>query len=163
MTAPPPDSQASRALFWIAALALFTTVGIDTTAVVLRLFGLSFPGSTELIQFAIVPATSVALITATLLRAHATVHVLVDRTGGTARRVIRRLEQAALAVWFLCLMTASGWLLAETWLEPERSDLLLLPIAPLRMAWLLALLIAAALSLHRLFAAHSGTDDHSVT
>ena len=160
MAAPRPDSKVENALFWIAALALFTTVAIDTTAVVLRQFGHSFPGSTELVQFAIVPATSVAIITATLLRAHATVHVLVDRMRGATRRIIGRLEQAALLLLFLCLLSASAWLLAETWREPERSDLLLLPIAPLRIVWLLALLSGAALSLRRLFAARTGTDGH---
>jgi TRAP-type C4-dicarboxylate transport system permease small subunit len=153
-----PDSTAETVLFWIAALALFTTVGIDTAAVVLRQFGRSFPGSTELVQFAIVPSTSAAIILATLLRAHATVHVLVDRAGGGIRRFIARLEQAALLLLFLCLAAASAWLLAETWREPERSDLLLLPIAPLRIVWVLALTIAAALSLRRLFAGRSATD-----
>lgn len=150
MDNPPPRRPVEDALSWIAALALLTTVLLDTAAVVLRQFGRSLPGSTEVVQFAIVPATSIALLVTTLLRRHATVHVITDRLGPRLRAITDRLAHAALLLLCLLLAAASVWLLADSWHEPERSDLLGLPLTPLRITWLCALLGAAGLSAWRL-------------
>lgn len=161
MDSPPPRRRFEDLLLWTASIALLSTVALDTTAVVLRQFGRSLPGSTEVVQFAIVPATAIALLMATLLKRHASVHVLTDRLGPRLRAASARLADASLLVLCLLLAAASVWLLADTRHEPERSDLLGLPLAPLRVIWLAALVGASGISAWRLVRPGHGRErDH---
>lgn len=131
-------------LLYIGGAGLLAAMGVDVCAVVGRHIGLHLLGSIELVQAAILVASSAALVAATLSRKHAAVHLLTDRVGRTARLTLARVSALLGVLFFLLLAAGSLWIAADLWNGQEQSELLRIPYAPLRIIALLALLAAAS-------------------
>jgi TRAP-type C4-dicarboxylate transport system permease small subunit len=103
-------------------------------------------GSIELVQAAMLIASSAAIVLATLHRRHAMVHLLLNRLGTPSKR--RLLQSGCLlgSVFFIFLTIASLLALHDMWGAHEQSDLLHVPYVPLRILSAIAA-AAAALAL----------------
>jgi TRAP-type C4-dicarboxylate transport system permease small subunit len=128
-------SGLSRISFAIGAAALLTAMAADAAAVVGRHVGHPFLGAIELVQACVVVASSSAMVWATLGRAHATVHIVLERTGPKARRVLNVFGPLIGAACFAYLVIGSLWIVHDLWDGREQTELLGLPIAPLRLFW----------------------------
>lgn len=135
-------------IFYVGATALLAAMGIDTLAVIGRHIGVSLLGSIELVQAAMLLASSAALVAATLQRQHASVHLLIDHLSPRLRRAASGLGLLLSIVFFACMVAGSMWIAADMWGAHEASDLLKIPYAPLRIASVASLLtVCAALAI----------------
>jgi TRAP-type transport system small permease protein len=132
-------------IFIIGAAALLLAMAVDVLAVIGRHVGISLLGSIELVQAAMLLASSAALVAATLHRQHASVHLLIDRIPARWRGRITILNGVLSVIFFLALAAGSIWIAYDLWSAHEGSDLLGIPYAPLRIASIIALLAAAFL------------------
>jgi TRAP-type C4-dicarboxylate transport system permease small subunit len=137
-------SQRRGPIFYVGATALLTAMAVDTLAVIGRHIGVSLLGSIELVQAAMLLASSAALVAATLQRQHASVHLLIDRLPPRARRAAAALGLILSIAFFLCLVAGSVWIAWDMRAAHEASDLLKIPYAPLRLASIVSLLTVAA-------------------
>ncbi len=126
-------SVAQRVLVWIGGIALLAATFIDTIAVIGRHIGLPLTGSIELMQAMVLVSSGIGVIIATLESSHARVRLVVDRLGPRLRSVADRLSDALTLVVVLCLLAGSVWLAADLWHAHERSELLGVPWALLRL------------------------------
>jgi TRAP-type C4-dicarboxylate transport system permease small subunit len=141
-------NQRRGPIFYVGATALLAAMGIDTLAVIGRHIGVSLLGSIELVQAAMLLASSAALVAATLQRQHASVHLLIDRLPPRLRRAARVLGLLLSIVFFACGVAGSVWIATDMWGAHEASDLLKIPYAPLRIASVASLLtVCAALAI----------------
>jgi TRAP-type transport system small permease protein len=136
---PPNELEASRApqrysvLFYIGAIGLMAAMIIEAIAVVGRQIGVPLLGALEIIQAAILLTATASMLSATLTKAHATVHLLVERLPARSQNVLRRLALLISSAFFVCLTVAATWLTIDAWNEFEHSELLHIPYRPLRV------------------------------
>jgi TRAP-type C4-dicarboxylate transport system permease small subunit len=132
---PPPKAQRwlTSLAFVAGAAGLLLAMGLDTAAVLGRLLGRPLLGSIELIQACVVIAASSSLISATLGGSHASVHVITERLAPERRRGLARFSQLLSALFFTWLLGASLFVAVELWDGREATELLELPIKPLRL------------------------------
>ena len=126
-------------------------MAVDVAAVIGRQLGVPLLGSIELIQACVVLAASSALVGATLAGSHAAVHVVTERLPARARGWLARCSDGLCLLFFLWLAIGAIWIAAELWHGHEATELLRLPIAPLRLVFCASLLIVASLFLRALF------------
>ena len=117
----------------------------DAVAVAGRHAGLPFLGSIELVQAAIVLAASAAIVGATLSDGHATVHILLERLSPAVRRQFQIVVDLVSSIFFVALAVGSIWLVVDLWRGAERTELLGLPLKPLRLAWCASAVLVAGL------------------
>ena len=142
-----PPSHRPGILTWIGGGALLLAMTVDSASVIVRHLKASIPGSIELVQMAMLIASSCAIVAATLMRQHATVHLLVGRLHGPLRW---RLMQGGwlLASAFFIFLTCAGLLaIHDLWNAHEQSDVWHIPYLPLRLVCTLAAAAAAAILL----------------
>jgi TRAP-type C4-dicarboxylate transport system permease small subunit len=137
-------SQPRGPLFYVGAGGLLTMMLVEAAAVIGRHTGIPVTGALEIVQVAIVPAACAAMLIATLQGGHAVVHMLTDRMPETMRRWTMRFGAALAGLCFSALTVGSAWLTAETWHSFEQTEVLDIPVRPLRV---LVTLTAAALAL----------------
>jgi TRAP-type C4-dicarboxylate transport system permease small subunit len=125
----------TRISFGIGALGLLGAMLVDFTAVVGRHTGLPLLGSIEMSEVCIVCMASASLLGVTLQRGHASVHLLTERLAERPKRWFARASDALSALFFAFILGGSAILLSELWNGAERSELLSLPIIPLRVIW----------------------------
>lgn len=113
-----------NAITVLGGIALLGATATDTVAVIGRHVGLPLRGSIELVQFFVLVAGSLALLVATAERAHAKVHLVVDRMGDAGKAAMARLSGLLGAVFFAGLLAGSLWLMADLWSGHEESELL---------------------------------------
>jgi TRAP-type transport system small permease protein len=111
-----------KAVTLIGGIALLAATMIDAVSVIGRNLGLPFRGAIELVQVAVLVAGTLALLVATAERAHARVHLMVDRIGETAQRVLERVFALLGAVFFAALLAGTIWLAADLWSGDEQSE-----------------------------------------
>lgn len=141
----PAPSAAGRLLVLIGGAALLVAVATDFSAVIGRHIGRPLLGSIEIVQAAVLVASSAAMLVATLGRRHAVVHLVVDRLPALWRGVLHRLAALLGAVLFAGLLAGAAWIAADMSGGHEESELLRIPYAPLR--WIeIAALAAIALT-----------------
>lgn len=141
----PPQGPLTRVTFAIGGLGLLTATLTDSLAVLGRHMGVSFLGSIEIVQSAVVLAATGAIIIATLARGHAAVHILTERLSPITAARLARAAAVLSALMFLAMAVGSGWLMVEGWGGHERTELLGIPFRWLRLVWTSAALIVAAL------------------
>jgi TRAP-type C4-dicarboxylate transport system permease small subunit len=78
------------------------------------------------------------MVTATLSDAHATVHLVVDRLPPPLQRALARLGALLSAAFFAGLLAGSLWLASDFWNAHEESEVLGIPLRPLRVVASLA-------------------------
>lgn len=129
----------SRLAFAVGAFGLLGAMSVDFAAVLGRHLGLPLLGSIELSEVCIVCMASAAVLGSTLERGHASVHLLIERLGARAKRGLARVADLLSALFFGFCLVGSLLLVAELWHGAEQSELLGLPIMPLRVLWCAAL------------------------
>ena len=107
------SSRIWRWIFNLGAFSLLLAMAVDTLAVVGRHIGIPFPGSIELVQAAILVASSAAILSATLADKHARVHLLTDRMKGKPLAVLKRVQTAVGALFFCALAAGSIWIFID--------------------------------------------------
>lgn len=127
------SSRVWRCLFNLGAFALLIAMAVDTLAVLGRHIGIPFPGSIELVQAAILVASSAAILSATLANKHARVHLVMDRMKGKPLAVLKCIQTAVSALFFCALAAGSIWIFVDLWGGFEESEVLRIPFAPLRI------------------------------
>jgi TRAP-type C4-dicarboxylate transport system permease small subunit len=125
----------TRVAFAIGAFGLLGAMLVDFVAVVGRRSGIPLLGSIELSELCIVCMASASLLGVTLDRGHANVHLLTERLAERPKRAFARASDALAAVFFAFVLGGSGLLVFELWHGSEQSELLALPIVPLRVIW----------------------------
>jgi TRAP-type C4-dicarboxylate transport system permease small subunit len=137
-------------IFNLGAFSLLLAMAVDTLAVVGRHVGIPFPGSIEMVQAAILVASSAAILSATLANKHARVHLVMDRIKGKPRAVLRCVQTAVSALFFCALAAGSIWIFVDLWGGFEESEVLHIPFAPLRIVSIVTVLGVAFGFLRRL-------------
>lgn len=125
----------ARAAFVLGALGLLCAMACDALAVLGRHLGLPLRGSIELVESGIVLMACASLVGTTLERGHASVHLLTERLPAHARRRLASATHLAGALFFTFLLIGSGLVLSDMWHGAEQTELLGIPIAPLRILW----------------------------
>lgn len=141
----------TRLAFAIGSLGLLGSMLIDFAAVVGRRSGVPLLGSIELSELCIVCMASASLLGVTLERGHASVHLLTERLPERPKRAFARASDALSAVFFAFILAGSVLLAAELWNGAEQSELLALPIRPLRVIFCASLLGIVCYFLARAF------------
>lgn len=139
-------------LFYIGAAGLLIAIAADALAVLGRHIGIPLLGSIEIMQAAILLASSAAIVLATAAKRHAVVHLLIDRLSPPGRTAMERLHALLSAVFFIALAAGSIWIAFDLRDGHEQSELLRIPFAPLRIVSIAAVLAVAAIYLFRVFA-----------
>ena len=158
MTEPREDTDlepaargVQRWLFYVGAAGLLFAIGADAVAVLGRHLGIPLLGSIELMQAAILLASSAAIVLATVAKKHAVVHLLIDRLSPRRRSVMERVHALLSAIFFAALSIGSVWIAFELRNGHEQSELLRIPFAPLRIVSIVAVLAVTAIYLVRAF------------
>jgi TRAP-type C4-dicarboxylate transport system permease small subunit len=147
---PKSSTRGPRAwLFYLGAAALLFAMAIDAIAVLGRHIGIPLLGSIELVQAAILLASSAAIVSATMAEKHAVVHLLIDRLSPSARSRINRIHSGLCAIFFLALGAGSIWIALDLRGGYEQSELLQIPYAPLRIVSIASVLAVALVYLGR--------------
>ncbi|MEO5706276.1 MAG: TRAP transporter small permease subunit [Alteraurantiacibacter sp.] len=132
-------------LILLGGAALLLATMIDTLAVIGRHIGLPINGSIELMQAAVMISGAAALVISLWDDAHARVHLLLDRLGPSARRLLDQLSDGITLIFLAALLAGAGWLAADLWHGHEQSELLGVPWAALRAVANVALAMGIAI------------------
>ncbi len=132
MIDPQQHGWPLRGLTIVGGGALLAAMACDAMGVIGRQTGHPFIGAIELVQAAILIAGSAGLLIASLMRVHATVHLLVERLPEGIRDVTDRIMRATSSLFFLAVLAGSVWLAVEAWPGFEASEVLGIPYPPLR-------------------------------
>ena len=147
---------AQNLIIYIGSIGLLAEMIIVFISAIMRNLGLVFPGSIEVVETIIVVVVSAALVMTTLAASHATVKLVIDRVGGKTKYFLHYLIHLLGALFWLLMAIASFWILTDTWGDEERTMLISIPLAPLRIIWLLACLSIMCLLLRRSFTYSDG-------
>jgi TRAP-type C4-dicarboxylate transport system permease small subunit len=150
-TETEPANGGQRWLFYVGAAGLLLAIGADAVAVLGRHLGIPLLGSIELMQAAILLASSAAIVLATVARKHAVVHLLIDRLSPRGRDRMERVHALLSAVFFAALGIGSVWIAYDLRDGHEQSELLRIPYAPLRVVSIVAVLAVTGIYLRRAF------------
>jgi TRAP-type C4-dicarboxylate transport system permease small subunit len=134
---------------------LVTATVVDTIAVAGRWLSLPLHGALEIIQAAVLVTACASMLTATLAASHATVHLLLNRVGLRLKALLTRCGSLLAAVFFVGLTIASVWLTLEHWDGHEESELLHIPLWPLRILCSISMLFIAAVFAYRTIKPHA--------
>ena len=139
-----------KGLFYLGSFALLSAMTVDAVAVLGRHIGIPLPGSIELVQAAILLASSVAMLSATLADKHARVHFVVNHLKGGPLVMLKRIQAVFGVLFFGALAAGSIWIFMDLWDGFEESEVLHIPFAPLRIVCILSVLGVAFDFLRRL-------------
>jgi TRAP-type C4-dicarboxylate transport system permease small subunit len=156
MSAQPPDPPTPSAppvatiwLYRLGGFALLFAMATDAVAVLGRHLGIPLLGSIEMVQAAMLVASSTAVVAATLAEKHAVVHLLVGRLRPATQGKLARLHSLLCCVFFAALTYGSVWIALDLHGGHEESELLHIPYAPLRVICILAMLAVALIFVTR--------------
>ena len=105
----------------------------DAIAVAGRHLGTPLLGSMEIVQAAVSIAGSSSILGATLMGAHASIHVLTDRVSPAARRRLLVAASLLAAIFFAILSFGCAWIAWDLRDGQELTELLALPLSPFRV------------------------------
>jgi TRAP-type transport system small permease protein len=140
----------TRASFGLGAFGLLGAMLIDSSAVLGRHLGMPVLGSIELVEACVVLMASASLVGTTLGSGHASVHILTEQLSAAGRARLQRVSDLLSALFFGVLALGSLVIARDLWGGDERTELLGLPLSPLRALWcvsaigIVALFISAA-------------------
>lgn len=147
----PPPARATgivgTAAFYTGCCGLMLAMAADSIAVLGRHTGFPLLGSIEIVQASIVLIAASAMVSVTLARGHAAVHILTERLGQDWRDRLAILANLLGAATVLLLAAGTVMLLIDLWAGFERSELLHIPLRWLRALMLVALLLVAGIFL----------------
>ena len=145
-----PGHWGEKCLFYLGATALLFAMGVDTIAVLGRHIGLPLWGSIEMVQAAILVASSSAILSATLARKHVRVRILMDRLKGRSGIWLQRIQDVFSALFFCLLTAGSVWIFLDLRNGYEESEILHIPYAPLRIICMISILAVMVSFLRRI-------------
>jgi TRAP-type C4-dicarboxylate transport system permease small subunit len=140
---PGPVVQAA---YLIGSAGLLIATAADAFAVLGRHVGFAFIGSIEIVQMSVVLVASSAMVAATIVGSHASVHILTERLAKPTALKLARLSDVLSALLFAIVAGASVWVASELWSGFEQTELLGIPLR-----WFRALWVAAAVLITFLF------------
>ena len=150
----PAEHKSRHRLAWVFALvggvALLCAMAADFIAVIGRHTGFSLVGAIEIVQALVLISGSIAIVIAPYERSHAVVHLLVDRLSPGPKLWFGRINALFSTLFFVAATFGSGWIAIDMIGAHEVSELLDIPMLPLRLlcafcAALCALLFARQL------------------
>jgi TRAP-type C4-dicarboxylate transport system permease small subunit len=144
------SSKAWKWLFYLGGIALLFAMAVDALAVLGRHISITLPGSIELVQAAILVASSAAVLSATMADKHARVHLVMDRLKGGPLVVLKFVQVVFSFLFFSALAAGSIWIFMDLWGGFEESEVLHIPFAPLRIVCIVSVLGMAFAFLRRL-------------
>jgi len=140
----------TRLSFGLGAFGLLGAMLIDSSAVLGRHIGVPVLGSIELVEACVVLMASASLVGTTLGSGHASVHILTEQLSAAGRARLQRVSDLLSALFFGVLALGSLTIAGDLWGGDERTELLGLPLWPLRALWcvsaigIVALFVTAA-------------------
>lgn len=140
---PAPPTGVARVAFVIGSGGLLLATAADAIAVLGRHTGFALLGAIEIVQAAIVFIAAASMVSVTLARGHATVHILTDRLTPPRRAILARIANLLGAASVLLLAAGSVILLGDLWTGHERSELLHIPLRWFRLLMISALVFVA--------------------
>jgi TRAP-type C4-dicarboxylate transport system permease small subunit len=135
----------TRLSFGLGAFGLLGAMLIDSGAVAGRHLGVPVLGSIELVEACVVLMASASLVGTTLGHGHASVHILTQQLSAAGRARLQRVSDLLSALFFGVLALGSLVVARDLWGGDERTELLGLPLSPLRALWCLSALGIVAL------------------
>ncbi|MFM5908582.1 MAG: TRAP transporter small permease subunit [Novosphingobium sp.] len=139
----PGRSPMAHMAYLLGGAGLLGATAVDSLAVAGRHIGLPVLGSIELVQGAVVLLASSAMLIATLVGEHASVHVVTERLRPAVAARLARGASVVCALAFTLIAIGSAWICAELWDGFERTELLHLPLRWLRLLWVVFALLTA--------------------
>jgi TRAP-type transport system small permease protein len=151
--APPHDEAppvatgglAGTVAFYLGSAGLLIATAADSIAVLGRHTGFALLGAIEIVQAAIVLIAASSMVSVTLVRGHAAVHILTDRLTLARKAAFARLANLLGVIAVLLLAGGSLLLLGDLWNGHERSELLHVPLRWFRLLMIAALVFVAIL------------------
>lgn len=144
-------SRAYQLVVIVGGFALLGAMAVDFIAVIGRQVGMPLLGSIELVQVLIGVSGAVALLVTTLRDSHAVVRLLLANIPAHRALQLQHVNHIAAALFFVALAVGSGWILLEMWNAHEETELLQLPLMPLRIIIVAALLVTSGLFFRKLW------------
>ena len=144
-----PHSRAYQLAVILGGGALVGAMAVDFIAVIGRQTGTPLLGSIELVQVLVGVSGAMALVIATLNDSHALVRLLLANIAAARAALLQRINALAAALFFVALAAGSAWIMAELWNSHEETELLRLPLRPLRVLIVAALGVTAVLFLRK--------------
>jgi TRAP-type C4-dicarboxylate transport system permease small subunit len=145
-------NAAYRVIVIIGGVALLGAMFADFLAVIGRQIGLPLLGSIELVQMLVGISGAMALVVATLRDSHAVVRLVLANVSARTAAIMQRVNAVGAALFFLALAVGSAWILRDMWPGHEETELLLLPLRPLRLLIVATLFIAMLLFVRKALA-----------
>jgi len=127
-------------LFYLGGIALLFAMAVEAVAVLGRHIGIPLPGSIELVQAAILVASSAAMLSATLADKHARVRLVMNRLKGAPLVWLGRVQALFCVLFFCALAAGSIWIFMDLWGGFEESEVLHIPYAPLRIVCIVSVM-----------------------
>lgn len=153
--APAPavgSGPIAKIAFLVGCLGLMLATAADSIAVLGRHIGFPLLGAIEVVQAAIVLIAASSLVSVTLAKGHAGVHILTERLKPEPRRRLAIFADLAAAFTVALLVIGSALILGDLWNGYERSELLHIPLRLLRLLMTVALSVVAIAFLHQAWA-----------
>lgn len=144
-----PPGALTRAAYTIGGIGLLGATAADSLAVAGRHTGLHLLGSIELVQACVVLLGGSAMLIATQVGEHASVHIVTERLAKPTAARLARIASLFSALAFILIAAGSAWVSRELWNGFERTELLHLPIRWLRAIWLVFACLISITFLHR--------------
>ncbi len=144
-----PHSRAYQLVVILGGTALVGAMGVDFLAVIGRQTGTPLLGSIELVQILIGISGAMSLLVATLNNSHAVVRLLLANITERSAAVLQRINALAATLFFIALAAGSAWIMLEFWNSHEETELLRLPLWPLRVLIVVAMSVTALLFLRK--------------
>ncbi len=146
----PSYEHAPKWLVVLGGGALLLATLVDSFAVIGRHLSLPVLGSIELVQFAALVAAASALVVATLLGCHARVRLLLDNVSPRKYTLLLAMSYLLSIVFFAALLGGSVWVFVDMIGQHEETEILLLPLEPLRILTIFSCLAVIGLLMHQL-------------
>jgi TRAP-type C4-dicarboxylate transport system permease small subunit len=151
---PPGDSipaaaatsPLARAAYLIGSAGLLVATAADSIAVAGRHLGFRLLGSIEIVQASVVLIAASAMVVATLVGSHASVHIVTERLSAAVGARLARVAALLSALAFALVAAGSIWVASDLWSGFEQTELL-----GISLRWFRALWIAAAVLITFLF------------
>lgn len=128
-----PHSRAYRAAVIIGGGALLAAMATDALSVIGRYAGMPFLGAIEIVEVVVAIAAMGGLIIASLNNNHATVRILTEKLKGAPLVLLKRASAMLTCLVFAALGAGSGWLALDMIGGYEETEVLRIPILPLRV------------------------------
>lgn len=138
-------SVVTASVAWVGVIALLAFALLQVSSVAARFFGGAITGSAEIALIFVVTMVAAALVTATAHGAHPAVHLVTERVSPAARRVLARGAGILSLAFWIALAAAAIWITEGNARVSEVTEILNISLIPIRIVWIVALLLVCVL------------------